>query len=115
MIEEIDTNSNFSNKELPLGKRVWRIENCRKKDALNILKLSYDGGQGEVALFGNQMGELFKLCGFTETKKGVYAVDRELMQGIEFEAEVYEEADKKTGKVYKRMKDYAKVGEDVPF
>ncbi len=115
MIEEIDTNP--KRREVPNGRAVFLIKGCNKNDAgLNILKLSYTDGEGEIAMFGNQMGDLFRICGFTETKKGVFSVDRELMQGIEFEAEVYEEPDKKSGKLYKRMRDYKKVGDDdIPF
>lgn len=115
--EIIDTNSNFSGKELPDGENTFRILSCRKNGTLNILRLSYSDGEGEIVMFGNQMGDIFRLCGFKEVEKGKFEVDRMLMEGVQFKAEVYQEADKKTGKMYKRMRNYqpADGANDVPF
>lgn len=111
MIEEIDTNSNFANKEIPDGKHTFRVVNFKKHASLYIFTLSYDGQEGEQAFFGNQMGDFLKCMGCKESSKGIYIFDSDKVLGGSFTAVVYREADKKTGKMYARMKDF----DEVPF
>lgn len=114
MIEEVDTNSNFANKEIPDGKHKFRVMDLRKAKTLYVWELSYDDGAGvgEQTFFGNAMGPLLKQLGCQETEKGKYRLDSSEVIGKEFYALVYREPDKtdKT-KIYQRMKDFS----DLPF
>jgi hypothetical protein len=113
MIEEIDTNSNFANKEIPDGKHGFRVTDIRKAKSLYVVELTYDDGQeGEQTFFANTIGPLLKVLGCQETEKGKYMLNTEELKGKPFSAIVYHEGDKtdKT-KIYQRMKDF----DEVPF
>jgi hypothetical protein len=113
MIESIDTNSNFADKEIPDGIHSFRVLGFRKHANLYIFPLSYDDGQeGEQVFFGNQMGEFLKCMGCEESKKGIYIFDSDKVIGGSFKATVYREVDKKdSSKIYQRMKNF----DELPF
>lgn len=111
MIEEIDTNSNFVNKEIPDGEHSFRINSFRKHANLYIFNLSYEGKEGEQTFFGNQMGDFLRCLGCDQSSKGIYIFDSEKVLGNAFKATVYREEDKKTGKTYQRMKEF----DELPF
>ena|ERR1700690_2664333 len=114
MIEEIDTKSNFADKEIPDGVDIFRVVGCRKNEAMYIWSFTYENGskEGEMVFFANNMGGLLKVLGCKETSKGVYAFDTSLTDGVQFKATVYSEPDKKDKSIMrKRMKDF----DEVPF
>lgn len=111
MIEEIDTNNNFDSKKIPDGNKTFRVTNFKKHQNLYIFTLSYDGTEGEQTFFGNQMADFLKCMGCKESSKGVYIFDSDKVLGGSFTATVYQEADKKSGKMYQRMKDF----DEIPF
>lgn len=115
MIEEVNTNSNFAEKEIPDGDHSFRVLGTRKQGAMYIWTLSYDGGrEGDMVFFANTMGPLLKALGCTEGAKGIYTLDTSVTDGGSFKAEVYSEPDKKDkDKIYKRMKNI--VGSEVPY
>ena len=116
MIEEIDTNSNFAEKEIPDGDHSCRVLGTRKNNAMYIWSLSYDNGkEGEIVLFGNTMGPLLKALGCKEgSKKGIYVLDTSITDGGTFKATFFSEPDKKDKNVMrKRMKNV--VGSEVPY
>lgn len=113
MIEEIDTNSNFENKEIPDGRNSFRVMDVRKAKSLYVWELTYNNGQeGDQSFFANTMGPLLKVLGCKETDKGKYALNSEEVKGKSFTATVYREADKKDPSIIRqRMKDFS----DLPF
>ena len=113
MIEEIDTNSNFDNKEIPDGKHSFRVSGVRKAKLLYVWELTYENGEeGEQTFFGNTMGPLLKCLGCKETSKGVYSFNSDELKGKSFSASVYHEADKKDSSIIRqRMKDF----DELPF
>lgn len=113
MIEEIDTNSNFANKEIPDGKHSFRVIDIRKAKALYVVELTYDDGQeGEQTFFANTLGPLLKVLGCQETDKGKYMINTDELKGKNFSAVVYREADKTDKSIMRqRMKDF----DEVPF
>lgn len=114
MLEEIDTNSNFSNEGIPDGRYTFRILDIRTNGLLRIFGLSYDGGkEADQIFFDNQLGALLKCLGCKETSKGKYILDSDKTIGDVFKATVYHEPDKKDKtKIYQRMKDFE---QEVPF
>lgn len=116
MIEEIDTNNNFSEKEIPDGEHTCRVFGTRKNGPMYIWNLSYDGGrEGEIVLFANTMGPLLKALGCKEgSKKGFYILDTSITDGGTFKATFYSEPDKKDKDIMrKRMKNVE--GSEVPY
>lgn len=113
MIEEIDTNSKFSNKDIPDGKNTFRVMSVKKNEKLYIFTLSYDNGkEGEQVFFSSTIAPLLKALGCKESKPGVYILDTDVILGTSFVATVSREADKKDPtKIYQRMKDFG----EVPF
>lgn len=115
MIDEIDTNSQFS--EIPDGEHSFRVVDVRKVEKVKGMyswSLSYENGEsGDIAFFGNTMGPLLKVLGCKETeKKGVYRFDSAEVIGVRFKATVYSEPDKNDPNVMrKRMKDF----DEIPF
>lgn len=109
MIEEVDTNSNFSNLIIPDGLHHFKWIATRKVKSSYALVLAYeDGAKGEILLFGNQMGPLLKAVGCAEgSAPGKYVLNTDITDGAVFDAVVYEE------KGYKRLKDI--VVSDLPF
>jgi hypothetical protein len=101
MIEEIDTNNDFSNKVIPDGPHHCKVINTRKVKSGFVFALAYDGDQsGEIMLFGNQMGDLLKALGCAEgSAPGKYVLNTDITDGGEFDAVFF------TEKNYKRMKD----------
>lgn len=111
--EEIDTNSNFSNKEIPDGTHGFRVLGVKKHEAMYIWSLSYENGaEGEIVFFANNMGPLLKVLGCKETAPGKYKLESSVVDGVPFKATVYGEPDKKDKNIIrKRMKDF----DEVPF
>ena len=83
--------------------------------------LNYDGGQGKVLTWPNQVGPLLALLGAKEDteKKGHYLWETDMMVGKAFKATISHDADKKDAtKVYQNMKDFKaseNKTEEVPF
>lgn len=113
MIDEINTNSNFSEKEIPDGEHIFRVMGTRKQGSMYIWSFTYDSGkEGEIVFFANNMGPLLKVLGCKETSKGIYTLDTEVTDGVSFKATVYSEPDKKDKSILrKRMKDF----DEIPF
>lgn len=111
--EEIDTNSDFSNRDIPDGTYSFRVMSVRKNGAMYIWHFSYDGErEGDIVFFANNMGPLLKVLGCKETKPGFYKLESQEVEGVPFKATVYGEPDKKDKNVIrKRMKDF----DPVPF
>jgi hypothetical protein len=109
MIEEIDTNNDFSNKIIPDGPHHFKVLGVRKVKNSYAWALAYeDGAEGEILLFGNQMGPLLQALGCAEgSSPGKYVLNTDITNGGVFDAVIYEE------KGYKRMKDIK--GSDIPF
>ena len=101
MIEEIDTNNDFSDKVIPDGTHHCKVVTTRKVKSGYVWVLNYgDGEQGEIMLFGNLMGDLLKALGCQEgSAPGKYVLNTDITDGGEFDATFY------TEKGYKRMKD----------
>lgn len=115
MIEDIDTNDDYSNKEIPEGRRKFRVVpgSPRKVGKTYFWKFSYSSDEGEqkdgdIGFFPNTMGELLKALGCKESDKpGKYTLNTDVTDGGEIEATVYVE------KGYRRMKEI--VGSGVPY
>lgn len=101
MIEEIDTNNDFSNKIIPNGNHRFKVMGTRKVKSSYAWSLAYGEGQeGEILMFGNMMGPLLQALGCKEgSAPGKYVLNTDITDGAEFNATIYEE------KGYKRMKD----------
>jgi hypothetical protein len=116
MIDEmVDTSSNFDSKKIPNGPHSCRVLNVKKVKSVYVWTLSYDGGaEGEIAMFGNQMGPLLEALGCSKQPDGKYHLTSATVDGATFKADFYEEADKKdSSKIYKRMRDIQ--GSGVPY
>lgn len=111
--EEIDTNRNLSNKEIPDGVHSFRVLTVKKNNAMYIWTFSYEGGaEGDIVFFANNMGPLLKVLGCKETAPGKYKLESPEVEGVPFKATVFSEPDKKDKTVLrKRMKDF----DEVPF
>ena len=109
MIEEVDTNNDFSEKIIPDGAHHCKVVTTRKVKNGYVWALAYDGDQaGEILLFGNQMEDLLRTLGCKEGgKPGVYVLNTDITDGGEFDATFY------TEKGYKRMKDVK--GSEIPY
>lgn len=108
MIEEVDTNSDFSSLIIPDGTHHFKVLGTRKVKNSYAWKLAYDDKEGEILLFGNQMGPLLKALGCAEgSAPGKYVLNSDITDGAEFDATIYEE------KGYKRIKDIK--GPGTPF
>ena len=122
-METTDTNSQFHD-DIPDGTYDFEVVNVVRKE-INGKKayewtLEYDGGEGKVLTWPNQVGPLLALLGAKEdtAKKGHYLWETELMVGKTFKATISHDPDKKDpSKVYQNMKDFkpSKKTEDVPF
>lgn len=120
MRETTDTNSNFDNKDLPDGTRTWEIVQVRKQKGFYVwlLECEAEGLEGEQVLFPNNMGPLLRLLGCTETSKGVFDWDMDMVEGQKFIATVSHAPDKKDPtKIRQNMTDFKKAEEaaDAPF
>ena len=116
MIDEmVDTSSNFDSKKIPNGPHSCRVLRVRKSKNLYVWELSYDGGaEGEIAMFGNQMGPLLEALGCAKQADGKYHLSSQTVDGQAFKADFYEEADKSdSNKLYKRMRSIE--GSGVPY
>jgi len=119
MIESIDTNDAFPDRDIPDGVYAFKVTSVRKKTKGNktfyIWALEYDGVKAEQVMFANQMKGLLKVLGCTETTPGHFEWDPDLMEGKEFIATVKHVADKKDpSKIYQNMVDF-KEADTVPF
>lgn len=113
MQEIIDTNSDYSGKDIPEGKNTFRVLKFKKNGKMYIFTLSYDGGkEGDQVFFAGTVGPLLKVLGCKESAKGVYILDTDTVLGASFSATVYLEPSKKDAtKIYRNMKDF----DEVPF
>jgi hypothetical protein len=116
MIEEVNCNNEYESKSLPDGHLKLTVVAGTPRKAKNTYwwKFSFiadDGteGQGEIGLFGNQMGPLLKTLGCPEgSKPGYYVLNSDITDNGKVEATIYTD-----DKGYKRMKDI--VGSGVPY
>lgn len=121
--EITDTNSQF-NDDIPNGTYDFEVISVFRKE-INGKKayewtLKYDGGEGKVLTWPNQVGPLLALLGAKEDaeKKGHYLWETEVMAGKTFKATIGHDADKKNpAKIYQNMKDFQKSEktEDTPY
>lgn len=113
MIETIDTNFDYSGKDIPEGRNTFRVTGFKKNGKLYIIKVSYDGGkEGEQVFFASNIGPLLKVLGCSESTPGVYILDTDVIIGKPFAATVFLQTDKKDpNKVYRNMKDF----DEQPF
>jgi hypothetical protein len=102
MIEEIDTNNDYSDKIIPDGQYTFTTLGFRKVKSSYAVALSYgDGIEGEILMFGNEMGPLLKVLGCAEgSAPGKYVLNTDIAVGVTFSAKIYT-----TDKGYKKMKD----------
>lgn len=101
MIEEIDTNNDYSDKIIPDGNYTFKVLGFRKVKASYAVELEYNGTEGEILLFANQMGPLLKVLGCAEgSAPGKYVLNTDITNGATFSAVIYT-----TAKGYKQMKD----------
>lgn len=114
MIQEINTNNDYSDKEIPDGRRKFTVVagSPRKVGKTYFWTFSYTSDEGEqkngdIGFFPNTMGPLLKALGCQETETGKYTLNSDLTDGGSIEAEVYVE------KGYKRMKDI--TGSEVGY
>ena len=122
--EITDTNSQF-NDNIPDGTYDFEVVSVVRKEIKGKKAyewtLNYDGGQGKVLTWPNQVGPLLVLLGAKEdqVKKGHYLWETDMMVGKPFKATISHDADKKDStKVYQNMKDFKGVPEkkdDIPF
>lgn len=118
--ESTDTNSQF-NDDIPDGTHDFEIVKVYAKDIKGKKgyewTLEYDGGQGKVLTWPNQIGPLLKVLGCKENEPGKYDWDTELMEGKTFKATIVHEKAKKSDKVYCNIKDFQPSKDDgsTPF
>jgi hypothetical protein len=123
MRETTDTNDNFPDRDIPDGTYSFRIESVAKRyggvnkdKPFYSWKLEYEGVKGEQVLMPNKMGELLRVLGCTETEKGKFDWDTDMVSGQYFDATVTHELDKK-GVNRQQMSNFKKsaIDDDVPF
>lgn len=122
MREEIDTNDNYPDRDIPDGEYTFIIDKIVKryggknKDVpFYSMKVKYEEIMGEQVLMPNKMRGLLKVLGCTETLPGKYDWDPDLMEGKMFNATIKHEVDKK-GTMRQQMVDFKSAKEaDVPF
>jgi len=123
MREEIDTNSNYSDSDIPDGTYGFEIVSCtrryggaNKDKPFYSFKLTYEGLKGDQILMPFKMGDLLRVLKCTETSKGKFDWDPESVNGKKFTATVVHEADQKDPtKIRQNMVDFKETKEDLPF
>lgn len=123
MRETLDTNARFADTSIPDGEHEFEVKSVTKKYgkkdvAFYVWTLLYKGGKGEQVLLPSMMGDLLRVLGCTETTKGHFEWDPELMEGKFFKATVSHEPDKKDPNITRQqMTGFQKVNQtdDVPF
>lgn len=123
--EMTDCNSQF-NDDIPDGVYDFEIEKVVAKDIkgkkgyewhLDYKDADGNDQSGQVLTWPNQIGGLLKVLGCTETEKGKFDWETELMEGKTFRATIVHEKAKKGDKVYCNIKDFqpSKLEESTPF
>ena len=122
--EITDTNNQF-NDSIPDGTYDFSVQRVVRKEIKGKRAyewtLDYDGGQGKVLTWPNQVGPLLALLGAKEDaeKKGHYLWETDMMTGKTFKATISHDPDKKDpNKVYQNMKEFKateKKTDDIPF
>jgi hypothetical protein len=120
MQEEIDTNGNFDNKQIPDGPSTFRILDVKKKYGKNdspfyIWHLSSNGAEYDQVLMPNMMGGLLKALGYKETEKGKFVWDSDEVKGKTFVATVSHQPDKKDLNIIRQQMNDFKTDESIPF
>lgn len=110
MIEEIDTNNDFSDRIIPDGQHHFKVLGTRKVKASYAWALRYENdAEGEILMFPNMMGPLLKELGCKEgSEPGKYVLNTDITDGSEFDAKISTDA-----KGYKRMTEIK--GSGVPY
>jgi len=119
--EYTDTKSDLDNEPFPDGRQTFKVLSVRKhmkgETKMYFWELSYKDGEGTQLFLPNMMGDLLRVLGATETKKGEFDWETELMEGKVFDATVSHALDKK-GVMRQKMTDFAKsiqTEDDIPF
>jgi hypothetical protein len=115
------TNTNSDNEPLPDGRQTFKVLSVRKHMKGNMKmyfwSLSYKDGEGTQLFLPNMMGDLLRILGATETKKGEFDWETDMMEGKIFDATVSHAVDKK-GVMRQNMTEFtaSKVtDDDIPF
>jgi hypothetical protein len=120
--EITDTNSQFN--DIPDGTYDFEVVQVVRKEIKGKKAyewtLEYDGGDGKVLTWPNQVGPLLALLGAKEDpeKKAHYLWETDMMIGKTFKATISHDPDNKNpSKIYQNMKDFKKseATEEIPF
>jgi hypothetical protein len=121
MRETTDTNDSYPDRDIPDGTYTFKVESvvkryggANKDKPFYSWKLEYEGVKGEQVLMPNKMGDLLRVLKCTETEKGKFDWDTDMVVGKEFDATVTHETDKK-GVLRQQMGDFKPSSADVPF
>jgi hypothetical protein len=119
--EYTDTNGDFDNEPLPDGRRTFKVLSVRPHTKgttkMYFWSLAHKDGEGTQLLLPSMMQELLRVMGATETKKGEFDWETDLMEGKVFDATVSHALDKK-GVMRQNMTEFAKstvTDDDIPF
>lgn len=119
--EYTDTNSDFKNEPIPDGRHTFKILDVRRHmkgtTKMYFWELEYeDGAEGTQLFLSNMMGDLLRILGCTETKKGEFEWETDMMVGKYFAATVSHVLDKK-GVERQQMDNFAisEKPDEVPF
>lgn len=127
MRETLDTNRQFSNKDIQDGTWDFSVISCTKKfggknkdTAFYVWKVKYAEGEGEQILLPNMMAPLLRILGAKESKPNVFDFDTDDFFGAKFAATVSREPDKKDpSKMRQKMGHFqaplAKDVDSIPF
>lgn len=99
MRQTTDTTQRYSNRDIEDGTYEFTIKSITPKTKgetlMYILKLEYNGTDGEQLLLPSNMGPLLKLLGAKETSPNVFDWDTEDYAGSKFSATVSHKPDRK--------------------
>jgi len=112
MRETTDTNDSYPDRDIPDGTYIFKVESvvkryggANKDKPFYSWKFEYEGVKGEQILMPSRMGELLRILGCTETEKGKFEFDTDIVIGKEFKATVSHAPDKK-GTMRQNMTDF---------
>ena len=119
MREETDVSGSFHD-DIPDGTYDFEIKKVVRKEVQGKKAyewvLLYDGGEGKVLTWPNQIAELLPLLGAVKQPDGKYSWDTELVEGKTFRSTVSHPTTKK-GKVVCALGDFkaSDKSESTPF
>ena len=122
MQEEISTEGQYRDTDIPDGTYSFRIKTIRKivkgTNTFYAWDVEYEGVNGTQILLPSMMGDLLRVLGCKEASKNKFMWDKEMLTGQAFTATVTHEQDKKDpSKVRQQMRNFKKSTEeaDVPY